>query len=137
MLVNANVHRGFLNKSTSQYDDKGNEITDYTAETYEEINATNKYISTYKGFNFLYFGAIDSTKTTLYTAAGYRAGTTGVITAPGTEGRYIGYTSTNSYYCRTLHFRNKWLRARWGYYIGGTGATVRCMVEMKYSDDDE
>ncbi len=137
MLVNANVHRGFLNKSLSQYDDKGNEITDYTAERYEEINATNKYISTYKGFNFLYFGAIDSTKTTLYTAAGYRAGTTGVITAPGTEGRYIGYTSTNSYYCRTLHFRNKWLRARWGYFIGGVAATVRCMVEMKYSDDDE
>ena len=135
MLVNANVHRGFLNKSTSQYDDKGNEITDYTAESYDEINATNKYISTYKGFNFLYFGAIDSTKTTLYTASGYR-NASGALVGLGREGRYIGYTSTNTYYCRTLHFRNKWLRARWGYYIGGVAATVRCMVEMKYSDDE-
>lgn len=136
MMVNANVHRGFLKKSTSQYDDNGNEITDYTAESYDEINAANKYVNTYKGLNFYYFGSVDPTKTTLYTAAGYRAGTTGVITAPGTDGRYLAYTSTNTYYCRTLHFRNKWLRARWGYYIGGTAATVRCMVEMKYSDDE-
>ena len=136
MMVNANVHRGFLNKSTSQYDDNGNEITDYTAETYDEINAANKYIGTYKGFNFYYFGQIDPTKTTLYTAAGYRAGGTGLLTGLGTEGRYLSYTSTNTYYCRTLHFKNKWLRARWGYYIGGTGGTVRCMVEMKYSDDE-
>lgn len=137
MLMNAKVHQGFLRKSLSQYDDNGNEITDYTAESYDEINATNKYISTYKGFNFYYFGAIDATKTTLYPATGYRAGGTGAISGFGTEGRYFGYTSTNTYYCRTLHFKNKWLRARWGYFIGGTGATVRCMVEMKYSDDDE
>lgn len=137
MLMNAKVHQGFLHKSTSQYDDNGNEITDYTAESYDEINATNKYISTYKGFNFYYFGAIDATKTTLYPATGYRAGGTGAISGFGTEGRYFGYTSTNTYYCRTLHFKNKWLRARWGYYIGGVAATVRCMVEMKYSDDDE
>ena len=136
MMVNANVHRGFLNKSISQYDDHGNEITDYTAETYDEINATNKYISTYKGFNFYYFGTIDPTKTTLYSASGYRQGTTGNLIGIGREGRYLAYTSTNGYYCRTLHFRNKWLRARWGYYIGGTAATVRCMVEMKYSDDE-
>ncbi len=137
MLMNAKVHQGFLHKSISQYDDNGNEITDYTAESYDEINATNKYISTYKGFNFYYFGAIDATKTTLYPATGYRAGGTGAISGFGTEGRYFGYTSTNTYYCRTLHFKNKWLRARWGYYIGGVAATVRCMVEMKYSDDDE
>lgn len=137
MLVNANVHRGFLNKSISQYDDNGNEITDYTAESYDEINAANKYISTYKGFNFYYFGQIDPTKTTMYTAAGYRSGTTGGLIGVGREGRYVGYTSTNTRYCRTLHFRNKWLRARWGYYIGGVAATVRCMVEMKYSDDEE
>ena len=136
MMVNANVHRGFLNKSISEYDDNGNEITDYTAESYDEINATNKYVNTYKGLNFYYFGAIDPTKTTLYAAAGYRAGGTGAITAPGTEGRYLSYTSTNTFYCRTLHFKNKWLRARWGYYIGGTAGTVRCMVEMKYSDDE-
>lgn len=136
MMVNTNVHRGFLNKPISEYDDHGNEITDYTAEAYDEINASNKYISTYKGFNFFYFGAIDPTKTTLYAATGYRAGATGALTGIGTEGRYLSYTSTNTYYCRTLHFRDKWLRARWGYYIGGTAATVRCMVEMKYSDDE-
>lgn len=136
MMVNANVHRGFLNKTIVEVDDFGNENSDYTAEAYDEINATNKYIATYRGFNFLYFGAIDSTKTTLYTAAGYRAGGTGALTGIGTEGRYHSYTSTNTYYCRTLHFKNKWLRARWGYYIGGTANTVRCMVEMKFSDDE-
>ena len=136
MMVNANVHRGFLKKPLSEYDEYGNENSDYTAESYDEINATNKYVNTYKGFNFFYFGAIDATKTTLYTAAGYRAGGTGLLTGLGTEGRYLSYTSTNTYYCRTLHFKNKWLRARWGYYIGGTGGTVRCMVEMKYSDDE-
>lgn len=140
MLPPAKLYRGFISNSTYVVDDEGEGGSNYSVKTYEGINAdarTKGAMGTYGGYNFLYYGALDSSKTTFYPACGYRGGydTKGVLTDVAVRGRYHGYTSTASY-IRIFYFTSNELSAQYGYNPGSTANQVRCIKEMTFSEEE-
>lgn len=140
MLPPMKLYRGFISASTYIYDDDGDGGSNYSVKTYEGINADSKTkpaMETYCGYNFLYYGALDSSKTTFYPACGYRGAYSvkGALTDVGKRGRYHGYTTTTSY-IRIFYFTAAELSAQYGYNPSSTANQVRCIKEMTFTEDE-
>jgi len=143
MLPPAKLFRGFISASTYIVYDQGDGSNSYSVKGYEGINAdaqTKSQMETFGGYNFLFYGALDSAKTSFFSAGGYRLGysssTPGALTDVGKRGRYLGYTSTASY-IRTLYFTAGELGAQYGYNPHATANQVRCIAEMSFSGEDD
>lgn len=142
MLPTTNLYKGFIADAT-QIVSEGTSSSNYKVETVDAINADEKksQMETYGGFNFLYYGSFDSTRTTFYPACGYRdgyssSGKNGCLTSVGTMGRYHGYTSSTSY-IRIFYFQKSELAARYGYYPSAKAVSVRCIKEMKFDEGED
>lgn len=141
MLPPMKLYRGFIGASTYIVDDDGDGGNSYSVKDYNHMNTDSKTkgkLSTYLGYNFLYYGSLDSTRTTFYPACGYRGvySTNGKLTDVGTRGRYHGYTTTVSY-IRVFYFTSGELSAQYGFNPQCSANQVRCIKEMTFSDNDE
>jgi len=141
MLPPVKLYIGFIGAATYIVDEEGNGTSNYSVKGYEAINAdavTKPKMNTYGGYNFLYYGSLDSSRTTFFPACGYRGSYSdkGKLLEVGTRGRYHGYTTTTSY-IRIFYFTAGELAARYGYNPSCTANQVRCIKEMTFTESEE
>ncbi len=135
------LYRGFLSTATTVIgsDNDGTETSEnvYAGDN-SAINATNAYtMPKAGGYNFRYYGTLDTNKTDFYPAAGYRQSKDGQLLGVTKSGYYTSYTvsfGASTGYQRILYFDKDTIRAYRGIDQNACCTNVRCM-KIKVFDD--